>query len=67
MTWEPRGKDRTGAETWVGVTMGRTWLITRDQKTGVRLWRMDGQERVLHSVGLTSVEGAKAYVDRVTA
>lgn len=66
MIWEPRGKDRTGAETWVGVTMGRTYLITRDNH-GVRLWRMDGQERVLASVGFTSVEGAKAYVDRVTA
>lgn len=67
MTWEHRGPDRTGAETWVGVTMGRTWLITKHSVGGIRVWRMDGQERVLTHVGFTSVEGAKAYIDRVTA
>lgn len=66
MIWEPRGTDRTGAETWVGVTMGRTMLITRD-RTGIKLFGMEGTERRFIKGGFTSVEGAKAYVDRVTA
>lgn len=67
MIWEPRGTDRTGAETWVGVTMGRTFCITKHSAGGIRLWRMEGTERELMSVGFTSVKGAMAYVDRVTA
>ncbi len=33
MMWEHRNTDRTGADTWIGVTMGRTLLI-RDNGPG---------------------------------
>lgn len=66
MMWEPRGKDTQGRETWVGVTMGRTWLVTRDMD-GVKLWRIDGTDRLLEGVGFTSINAAKEYADRVTA
>lgn len=66
MMWEPRGKDTQGRETWVGVTMGRTWLVTHDMD-GVKLWRVDGTDRLLEGVGFTSISAAKEYADRVTA
>lgn len=63
MIWEPRGTDRNNEYTWVGVTMGRTFLITKSTSKGVRLWRMDGLTRRLEGVGYTSVNAAKMQAE----
>lgn len=65
MIWEARGKDASGSDTWVGTTVGITYLITKHPAQGVCLWRIPGKELV--SIGFTSVEGAKAYVERIAA
>ena len=65
MIWEARGKDASGSDTWVGTTVGITYLITKHPAQGVCLWRIPGKELV--SIGFNSVEGAKAYVERIAA
>ncbi len=63
--WEPRGMDGSGSDTWVGVTLGQTCLITKHPVQGVCLWRLPGKELV--SIGFNSVEAAKSYVQRAMA
>ncbi len=58
MTWEPRGKDTNGENTLVGVTMGRTYLITESPAHGIRLWRLDGMRRAMQG-RFATVEDAK--------
>ena len=58
MTWEQRGKDTNGENTIVGVTMGRTYLITESPAHGVRLWRLDGMRRAMQG-RFATVEDAK--------
>lgn len=65
MIWEPRGKDASGSDTWVGTTVGITYLITKHPSQGVCLWRIPGKELV--SIGFNSVDAAKSYVERVFA
>lgn len=65
MIWHPRGKDSSGSDTWVGTTVGITYLITKHPSQGVCLWRIPDKELV--SIGFNSVEAAKAYVERVFA
>ena len=65
MMWEPRGKDGSGSDTWVGTTMGQTFLITKHPARGVDVYRLPGKELV--SIGFKSVEAAKEYVGRAFA
>lgn len=62
MIWEPRGTDRTGAETWIGVSMGRTFLIRDNGPLEFELSDLYGG--ALHGVFLT-VDEAKAYAEGV--
>ena len=61
--WQARGKDGSGSETWVGTTLGVTFLITKHPQRGVDLYRLP--ERELVSIGFKSVEAAKDYVGRI--
>ena len=65
MIWEARGKDASGSDTWVGTTVGITFLITKHPQVGIRIYRL--LDRELVSVGFKSVEDAKKYVDRCFA
>ena len=60
--WEHRGKDGSGSDTWVGTTLGQTFLITKHPTRGVDVYRLPGKELV--SIGFKSVEAAKEYVGR---
>jgi hypothetical protein len=56
--WKP-GKDAVGSDTFTSDDL----IITRHKIAGVQLWRGTGMDRVLVSLGFTSVEGAKRYVE----
>ena len=58
MTWEQREPDHNGEACLVGVTMGRTYLITESPAHGVRLWRLDGMRRAMQG-RFATVEDAK--------
>lgn len=58
--WEPRGKDAEGADTWIGVTLGVTFLVTKSKATGVRFYRLEGVSKVLVGVGFKNPDEAKA-------
>lgn len=66
MTWEPRGKDRNAEDTELGVSMGRTWLITSSAAHGVRLWRVSGNTKQMEGRFANSDE-AKVYADGLEA
>lgn len=66
MTWEPRGKDTNGENTLVGVTMGRTYLITESPAHGVRLWLVNGSTKAMQG-RFVSVPEAQDYADGVDA
>lgn len=61
--WQHRGKDGSGSDTWVGVTLGQTFLITKHPARGIDVYRLPDRELV--SIGFNSVEAAKAYVGRL--
>ncbi len=65
--WQGRGKDGTGADTFVFNGVGGSLLITRHAQAGVQLWRMVGGVKELLSTGFRSVEAAKDYVERMPA
>lgn len=59
-TWRATGKDSTGAENW---TLG-AHIISKHPASGVNLHRKEGRDRVLVSIGFTSVEAARRYCER---
>lgn len=59
MIWTNRGTDRTGAETIVGCSMGRTYII-RTREGIVTLLAQTWVE-----MGFDSVDEAKAYAEGV--
>lgn len=65
LTWEARGKDTEGADTWIGVTLGVTFLVTKSRATGVRLYKLEGTSKVLVGVGFNNPEAAKAQAARM--
>ena len=62
MIWTARGKDRTGADTFLTVTPRGSFWITSHPTSGTMLWRGEGLSRSLLSIGFRSVEAAKQYV-----
>lgn len=65
LMWEPRGKDAEGADTWIGVTVGITFLITKHKQRGIRLYKLEGGSKTLHGVGYTNTEQAKDAAERM--
>lgn len=59
MIWTNRGTDRTGADTWLGCSMGRTFII-RASREGVTL---QAQTWVEH--GFDTVDEAKAHAEEM--
>ena len=65
MIWQPRGKDASGADTHVGTNTRGTFIVASHKVGGINLYRLDGPEKTLVSIGFTSVKAAQEYVDRL--
>lgn len=65
MSWQPRGKDATGADTWMRTITRGTFLIHKHQTSGINLYRIIGGAKELFSIGFKSVEAAQDYVERM--
>jgi len=65
MIWQPRGKDASGADTHVGTNTRGTFIVASHKVGGINLYRLDGAEKTLVSIGFTSVKAAQEYVDRL--
>ena len=65
MTWQPRGKDASGADTHIGTNTRGSFVIASHKVGGINLYRLDGVEKTLVSIGFTSVKAAQEYVDRL--
>ena len=63
--WTPRGKDASGADTHMTTNLHGTFLITDHKVGGIKLSRCIGLRKEVESVGFKSVDGAKAYVNRI--
>lgn len=65
--WQYRGPDADGADTWVGVTLGQPFLVTKDRHHGVRLWKLSTGKKELIGVGFNNVQAAKEHAAEVAA
>ena len=65
MIWLLRGKDATGADTHVGTNTRGTFIVASHKVGGINLYRLDGAEKTLVSIGFSSVKAAQEYVDRL--
>lgn len=63
--WPYRGKDATGADTWMRTITRGTFLIHKHQTSGINLYRIEGGEKVHVSTGFRSVKDAEDYVERM--
>ena len=65
MIWQPRGKDATGADTWMRTITRGTFLISKHAASGINLYRIVGGAKELVSIGFRSVSTAEDYVERM--
>ena len=63
--WPYRGKDATGADTWMRTITRGTFLIHKHQTSGINLYRIEGGEKVHISTGFRSVKDAEDYMERM--
>ena len=65
MIWQSRGKDASGADTHVGTNTRGTFIVASHKVGGINLYRLDGADKTLVSIGFSSVKAAQEYVDRL--
>lgn len=65
--WQYRGPDTEGADTWVGVSLGQAFLITKDRHNGVRLWRLSAGQKELVGVGFNNKQAAQDHAAQMVA
>lgn len=63
--WQHRGPDTDGADTWVGTSLGQSFLVTKHKQYGVRLWRLTAGQKELIGIGFNNKDAAKAHAARM--
>lgn len=63
--WTNRGKDASGAQTYLTTNLFGTFLISDHPTGGVQLYEIVGARKELLSLGFKDIDGAKGAVARM--